>query len=441
MRSRFRSRNRGSFQAPSSSTSTPTVADGFDSPTLDSRWQQYVDVVEVEEEFRRAVPIVGTSQLGQTEEPTAALGRIGMWREVPWATDNVEVTIEAIDNIATAGVNIGPLVHAIDPDVEMGWSTYLNVLFGLFLVTIGPEYDDRTVRDFQPVPDAANGGLTFGGQPFTFTIRSVNNEVNAYINGFHIMGPVTNGVAIQSSPRHGIYGSGWSQGVGYANRVTIRHNDTPLEASSVPTIEGTPTSDTAAAASTLDLTVPSSPQAGEILVAIVAGAFSGTWTTAAQGWTPLTNISTASSRSARVFWKISDGTETGDVTFTKSSTAANLVGIMFRVAGVNNLNATLHKLATANAQSNTASTSLAVASITPDAIQQLLVWWGFTPTNNDITLPGSYDDILQAGTSVRLRVGKLDAPSEGDPIAQAGTIAASAVSIGGQMSWRATRAQ
>jgi hypothetical protein len=99
-------------------------------------------------------------------------------------------------------------------------------------------------------------------------------------------------------------------------------------------LEGTATLYESSSTTSAVLTYPSSPASGEILVAVLGTSTVTAPTSAPAGWTLAHAQNGNNAISGSIFYKISDGTESGTVTFTGMS--GRTTGHMFRLSGVDN---------------------------------------------------------------------------------------------------------
>jgi hypothetical protein len=153
----------------------------------------------------------------------------------------------------------------------------------------------------------------------------------------------------------------------------------------------------------VNLTYPSGVVSGELIVAVITHSYATAPTTNPGGWTLAASQDQTSSGgpSVAVWYRVSAGTESGDVQFQTDSTAYKVAGHMFRLSGVN---ATVEDVTEGKAA--TTDITLVTPSVTTTTSNVLLLHAiALRSTTTDITAPGGPTRIAAtSGTGRRLNV-------------------------------------
>jgi hypothetical protein len=171
------------------------------------------------------------------------------------------------------------------------------------------------------------------------------------------------------------------------------------------TVQGTVSTYESASGTLVNLTYPTGVTFGELLVAVIAHSTGTAPTTNPGGWTLGASRNSVASEgpSLSVWYRVSAGTESGDVQFATNPTAGRVTGHMFRLSGVDTT--TIEDVAEQTASVN--STTLVTPSITTVTNNAMLLY-SITlnaSTAADITGPAEPTKIVgSTGTGRRLSV-------------------------------------
>lgn len=332
-------------------------------------------------------------------------GRRGLlWRNTQTLTDNVSGVYDG-----SMYTGSPPAVPAMQPALHISTDpadTWLGIAVWFVpapyswaeLGVIGWKQEDFSYLDMAP-------GLTPSLlQTDDIRLRSVGGQVAVEINGVTVLGPCPIPAEILGSPIHGVQmdvAADTDEELGVMESVIIEADSTPLDTRSAPLTPGVGTQVEAASSTTINVPYPTTVVAGETLLCIVCTRNGGT--ISAAGWTDVpTSFGLAVNTSIRVIRKTATGSESGNLTVTKS-TAGVMAGMMVRASGEEKASTVL-----AGQGNGTASTNL------PSPVSKILgprrtsIWIGATSIDTNITLPAGYTALslgVSGGQAVRMGVG------------------------------------
>lgn len=379
------------------------------------------------------------------------LGQFGIYRKVG-LTDGVEVTLR--HHRATNGLDpdlddlawqFGPSVF-VDPtgaQAQMGMSLTWDIsvthnggalvqMMGLFDQAdwLNPTYYVIYEGAWM---DIANIRVGDADGMNVMKLRCVGGKCAGYWNGVRCLGPFdvpSWALGRDGWGAHTIMASGPISNIGNIDTIRVQPWSQSLGSyPAVPAVGAAGSTVKAAAAGSVAVAYPTSPAAGALLVAVVA-TNNGNFNTPA-GWQSDGTATVTSGIRATVFTKLADGTETGTMTFVRSSGTGDCAGFMFAVTGQNPLSPA-HGAA---GSVNTASTALASGSHSIFGPNRQSVWVGATATATAITMPAGYTSIANAGTagaSINVAAGYKPISSAGQSTTGVvtGTLGGSVASVG-----------
>jgi hypothetical protein len=243
-------------------------------------------------------------------------------------------------------------------------------------------------------------------------LRSVDGFVAVEVNGETILGPCEIPAELLGSPVHGVQidvAADTDEGLGVMDGVIIEADSTPLTTErAAPAILGVGTAVETASSTTIDVPYPSGIQAGEHLYCVIAPKNGGT--VSATDWdVTQTNFGVVASISGRVLHKVATGSESGNLTVTKS-TAGIMAGVMFRVDK--------QWVGFVSGQGNSsASTDMPAPAQTIFGQRQTAVWIGASNADGAITLPDGFTSMstgVSGGQTIRLALGWADVDTHAD---------------------------
>jgi len=323
-------------------------------------------------------------------------GRRGLlWRDTTTLTDNIvgiwDGSMAPTDtpsfnptlHINTAGQWLGIAAWFIPPPwnwVELG--------------VIGTNQEDFSYLDLVygvPYPEPGDEVL----------LRSVGGYVSVEVNGVTILGPCEIPAELLGSSIHGVQmdvAVDSDEGRGIVDSVIIDANSKPLVQRPFPPVQ-TPigTAVETASSSTINVPYPTGITAGDHLYAIVG--FKNGGTISASGWDEISaGFLQAGAQGVRVLHKEATGTETGNLTVTKSS-AGVMAGVMIRMKDVH--------VAALSGTTSTTGTSMPSPATKIFGPNRTGLWIGLTAIDTTITTPSSWTLIsngIIGGEDIRLTV-------------------------------------
>lgn len=307
----------------------------------------------------------------------------------PFYTDDVEVGVE------TGGVaQYGPAARVRYDGTLRCVSFYSNVLFGRWYLTDLTE-DSRIIYDSNVLPVSLAGG----DEP---VLRVIDAEANGFLNGdLALAAPIP--AELLGRTRHGMHTTQADNGD--PNTDGIRRfwcvcNPDPIEDFDAQSVEGSATTIEQGATTSLAVPIPANPVAGETLVAYVTVNNAGTITTAAADWVRVGQGGQVGGPQVCLFTKVSDGTEAGTVTFTKTGSAGIMLGTMFRMSGANVYPTSLGNTGSFGftTRVNTGTTNMASQSFNVQNQKIFVLWAGYRAANTSVTPPNGYDLISETGS-------------------------------------------
>jgi hypothetical protein len=352
-------------------------------------------------------------------------GRALYFRET--GKTNIEVTVRVKFSLDQPGA-----VVCVTPNGTIrGMAMYWNAVFSRFyLVSLGDEYNDRVIYDSQPFINLASD--------HDITLRVKDGSVTGFVNNQALLGPITLPAEVAASTKHGFYIGQGAAGAGLIE--SIRFQDLGQDLGSgiaAPTIvAGTPAE--ADTASQIDVPYPANVAAGNLLVMLVGFVGGGTVTTPT-GWT--SGGTGTSGLRGQVWYKVADGTETGNLTVVKTGgSAGDCAGVMVKATGYVSVGGFSGQIAAAG-QGNSASTSLTAPSVNLSGVNMRGLWFGAIASNNAITGPNGWDLVVESGTTDQtVNIAIYQREWDTAPNAATGTVAGtitSASSFGAQMAFAA----
>ena len=182
------------------------------------------------------------------------------------------------------------------------------------------------------------------------------------------------------------------------------------------------TSTTGASGTSLALTYPASITQGNLLVAVVS-ATGGTSFVAPAGWT----LGPVAVTAAACYFRIADGTETGNVTWTWTTAGVNC-GIMVNCTG----NMTGNFVDASASVANGASTNYVASAVVPRNVGDLLLNVYAGNTANAITVPGGQSNTGGTTGNTKCIIAGYETLSSTPPAASTGTRTATGTSAANQ---------
>lgn len=316
------------------------------------------------------------------------------------------------------GSQCGPLAFVTAGPHPLGLALYYNVSFGQwYIVEVGDDYSDRVILDTNPADYNIGGGQTVEAE-----LRSLGGQIAAYIDGRLVAGPVTIPVTLQGSKRHGFYlGSQVEDrsiiGPGVIESCEIHSNTAALDTYTAPTIGEVGASAEATSGSSINVPYPATVTAGRVLVCCVANSNNRSWTAPSSPWQTVNNG--GAGQFSGMFYKVADGTETGNLTVNASGAMTNARGVMFEVTNVNEASASP---ISGNGGVVTASTQSAAASLDQTGMHRGFLLFSWSNTNQTHTHPAgwtpvaTYGDGTPAGV-LKVSWRKIDAFAGGNGVA------------------------
>lgn len=324
--------------------------------------------------------------------PPLALGRAQIQRQFPSNYgDGVSVKAGVLvfkDNTYTA-----PIAHFAPTGIAGYAGTWEQYLGSYDVSWIGASaYDDGIGKfwynDLIPGPAPSPGT----GEVHEFEVRSVGGYAATFIDGVHRSGPVPIDPAHLGSAIHGMHIQTGSLDKKYVEYLTVSKFIGSLPVLVRPTVNGTPTTNNASSALSIDLSYPSGIVAGEYLVATVV--YNNGTPQTPGGWTPWTTANITGGLKMAMYYKVATGSESGSQTFSKTGSNATVAGIMMRMGGLNT-----QYIAWGSGQGNTsASTNVASPDQLIAGTKKLGLWIAAIANAEDITLPSGYGSVAVTGT-------------------------------------------
>lgn len=331
------------------------------------------------------------------------------------------------DPVSGAFGQVGPIAHFTHQGAgHIGMAMYFNVIFArYYLVAVTDSsrviYDSNQVATVDPDVDSL----------VELELRSVGGQIAGYLEGNRFLGPVTIPVDLASSRRHGVY-SPLVAGAG-AYSIGVDEYEGSLPAYTAPTIPVAPSTPVKANSTSVSPNYPSGVQAGEALIAIVAGNAGGSWSSS--GWTKVSQSGNIAGLQTAIFRRTAVGGETGSVTFTKSGgSSSTCVGTIFRVGNWNTKGDANSPVASQDIRAATSGTTMTSPSGDPGGMHRTGVWVGSaTGSSPTITPPAGYTQIIHstAGTqNISLCIAAKDWDAElQPPFTAAGTVGTGTLSV------------
>lgn len=382
-------------------------------------WAQQADITPYPGTWARMSLVnggLGVAAGAPVQSDTTYNGRAQLSKRFPasWAGTDYKVTVLHRGGNSYAAA-VAAMLNTLADTIGGYAGAYETVLAAWTITQIGATTSQYIYLD--AVPDAAY----VTDQVYEVSMFVSGGNVYLYVDGVRKAGPVPIDATHLLSPLHGVHiqtQNGFAD-VAYDTVIVEGLPDVrPLTAAEIsalavmtrPAVVGTTATtqvtSNEASSTAVDLTYPTTVNSGELLVAVVAYN-TGTFTVAPTGWTLRVGGGTAGGIRIALFTKVSDGTETGTVTFTKTTGGASVIGgVMFRMTGCN----TTAPMSGA-AQGNTSSTNMASASQTVRGYKKKGLWAGASAQNQTITMPSGFSEIVKTGTAgqaLNLSVGLMD---------------------------------
>jgi hypothetical protein len=419
-------------------------ADAFDRADgdVDHGWNDLADELP----FHEPAQIVG-GKLGAGASPT--YGQLGVWRELgrDGSGDGFEIELDWTfePDLSNVGWQAGALAffNPAGAEGEQGLAFYYDIslsgnpsqffgIYGMFDAVDFLTPAHYLLYEFNWL--SHNSFHSDRGKVATIGLRVAHGQVEGRVDGERVCGPIPIPAWAEGIDAWGVNNimAPTPLNLGNIDAIRIRDWTEPLGAHPVASVPAAGATVKASTAATIDVAYPASPSAGDQIVAVLT-TINGDIATPS-GWTSKLTQQVTSGIRLHVFTKAATGSESGDVTFSRSSGTGHCGGFMFLARDANPAgNAT-----SGSGQANTSSTSIASPDQQIGGLDKLIVWIGAVAANSAITVPAGYTSIANLGTSgaaINCAAGyKLESSV---PISTltgpTGTVAAANASVGASM--------